>query len=130
MHFFTAIFSLFAATATAFPTKPSYLTQPVARDAGDVYVCTGANFTGHCEYFKQALDTCVILPDTLSKQVSAFGPDEGARCLLMQGNCNDRQPYRDASYPGISDLRNSTFDDTATSFICFHLSSTEGAQSV
>jgi hypothetical protein len=36
MHFFTAIFSLFAATATAFPTKPGYLTQPVARDAGDV----------------------------------------------------------------------------------------------
>jgi hypothetical protein len=36
MHFFTALFSLFAATASAFPTKPGYLTQPVARDAGDV----------------------------------------------------------------------------------------------
>jgi hypothetical protein len=36
MHLFTALFSLLAATASAFPTKPGYLTQPVARDAGDV----------------------------------------------------------------------------------------------
>ncbi|KAI4843165.1 hypothetical protein E4T44_06892 [Aureobasidium sp. EXF-8845] len=128
MHLFTALFSLLAATASAFPTKPGYLTQPVARDAGDVYICTGANFTGHCTYFKQALDTCVILPAPLSKNVTSFGPDEGAKCLLMQGSCNDRQPYRDASYPGIADLRNVTFDDMATSFICFHLPSTEVTQ--
>lgn len=36
MQFITALFSLFAATATAFPTKPGYSTQPAARDAGDV----------------------------------------------------------------------------------------------
>jgi hypothetical protein len=46
----------------------------------------------------------------------------------MQGSCNDRQPYRDASYPGIADLRNVTFDDMASSFICFHLPSTEVTQ--
>jgi hypothetical protein len=74
------------------------------------------------------LDTCVILPAPLSKNVTSFGPDEGAKCLLMQGSCNDRQPYRDASYPGIADLRNVTFDDMATSFICFHLPSTEVTQ--
>ncbi|KAI4717274.1 hypothetical protein E4T48_06544 [Aureobasidium sp. EXF-10727] len=120
MHVFTAIFSLFAAAATAFPTKPGFLTQPMARDAGDVYVCTGANFTGSCQYLKQPFDTCVILPETLSKKVSSFGPDEGATCLLMQGSCNDSEPYRSVSYPGISDLRNVTFDDIATSFICLH----------
>lgn len=36
MHFFTAAFSLFAAAATAFPTKPNFLTLPVSRDAGNV----------------------------------------------------------------------------------------------
>ncbi|KAH0268032.1 hypothetical protein KCU91_g9672, partial [Aureobasidium melanogenum] len=120
MHFFTAAFSLFAAAATAFPTKPNFLTLPVSRDAGNVYVCTGANFTDHCEYLKQPLDTCVILPDSLNKKVSSFGPDAGSTCLLMQGSCNDAMPYRQASYPGISDLRNVTFDDMATSFICLH----------
>ncbi|KAI5207326.1 hypothetical protein E4T42_06067 [Aureobasidium subglaciale] len=127
MQFITAFVSLFVAAVTAFPTKPGYLTQPLQpRDSGDVYACTGANFTDVCAWFRQPFNSCVDFPTELSKQVSSFGPDPGADCMLMQGHCNDTMFYRgNIKYPGIFDLANVTFDNIATSFICMHQFNTE-----
>lgn len=59
MHFITTLFSLFAATATAFPTKPGYSTQPAARDAGDVSL-TFSSMSLHLDHNSSSISVSIL----------------------------------------------------------------------
>ncbi|GAB7357022.1 hypothetical protein MBLNU459_g7848t2 [Dothideomycetes sp. NU459] len=115
MHVSSAIVSLLVAGAAALPGGPSTLRK---RTPGSVYLCTGDNWTGQCEYLVNPLNTCVDLGNFTSK-VSSFGPDEGSSCLLMQGHCNANENYYgEIEYPGYSNLSTIGWADKASSFFC------------
>ncbi|KAK3374984.1 hypothetical protein B0H63DRAFT_262752 [Podospora didyma] len=47
------------------------------RTIGGITMCTGANFTGTCEYRVWPLETCITLGAPFYKNTNTFVPDEG-----------------------------------------------------
>jgi hypothetical protein len=54
------------------------------RDAGNVYLCTDANWQGYCVYITDAgSGECVNLASDLNDLVSSFGPDPNQGCYMF-----------------------------------------------
>ncbi|KAJ7463573.1 hypothetical protein FB451DRAFT_1180062 [Mycena latifolia] len=75
------------------------------RDAGNVYLCTAANWEQYCVYITDAgPGECVNLAGDLNDLVSSFGPDPNQFCNMFRDfDCTGSEvgPIR---APGISDL--------------------------
>ncbi|KAK4184601.1 hypothetical protein QBC35DRAFT_517456 [Podospora australis] len=74
---------------------------------GNVYVCTGPNFTGNCEVLSLGTSgNCVPIPAPYAFNVGSFGPDRGAICRLFDTDHADCTGSGLAIlwYPGQSDL--------------------------
>ncbi|TKA38112.1 hypothetical protein B0A54_11126 [Friedmanniomyces endolithicus] len=86
------------------PTPHSLLARSglVKRATGGVKVCTGANYSGSCDYVVWPLNECIALNDYAGHTLS-FQPDAGTDCFLMQGRCNSEKVY--------ADLLNDTTED-------------------
>ncbi|KAJ7631292.1 hypothetical protein DFH06DRAFT_1140545 [Mycena polygramma] len=101
------------------------------RDAGNVYLCTAANWGLYCVYITDAgPGECVNLGPDLNDQVSSFGPDPNQSCYVFAGfDCDALSgrvgPIRS---PGVADLSKSVntgeegggrpFNDVISSYYC------------
>ncbi|KAJ7460242.1 hypothetical protein FB451DRAFT_1181914 [Mycena latifolia] len=61
------------------------------RDAGNVYMCTAANWQQYCVYITDASPgECVNLAADLNDLVSSFGPDPNQECYMYSGfDCSE-----------------------------------------
>ncbi|TKA34910.1 hypothetical protein B0A54_13873 [Friedmanniomyces endolithicus] len=97
------------------PTPHSLLARSglLKRASGGVKLCTGANYSGICDYVVWPLNECIALNDYAGHTLS-FQPDAGTECFLMQrvpsrflppspGRCNSEKVY--------ADLLNDTAED-------------------
>ncbi|KAJ7314431.1 hypothetical protein DFH08DRAFT_821448 [Mycena albidolilacea] len=102
-----------------------------ARDAGNVYLCTAANWQQYCVYITDAgPGECVNLAADLNDQVSSFGPDPNQQCYVFAGFDCDPLSGRigPISAPGVADLSKSfntgeegggrPFNDVISSYLC------------
>ncbi|RPD67913.1 hypothetical protein L226DRAFT_564135 [Lentinus tigrinus ALCF2SS1-7] len=48
---------------------------------GRVHVCTGTNWTGHCEYLVHPLDSCNVLDRSFKHNIGSFAPDPCTLCF-------------------------------------------------
>ncbi|KAJ7824250.1 hypothetical protein B0H14DRAFT_2597379 [Mycena olivaceomarginata] len=68
------------------------------RDAGNVYLCTAANWEQYCVYITDAgPGECVNLAGDLNDLVSSFGPDPFQQCYLYSQVTLPPQPNTDDS---------------------------------
>ncbi|KAJ6538096.1 hypothetical protein B0H19DRAFT_1270461 [Mycena capillaripes] len=77
------------------------------RDAGNVYLCTAANFEQYCVYITDAgPGECVNLAGDLNDLVSSFGPDPNQYCYVYRNaNCDrNSDQVGPIQAPGIADL--------------------------
>ncbi|KAF7356187.1 hypothetical protein MVEN_00950000 [Mycena venus] len=101
------------------------------RDAGNVFMCTAANWGEYCVYITDAgSGECVNLAADLNDQVSSFGPDPNQSCYVFAGfDCDALSgrvgPIRS---PGVADLSKPVntgeegggrpFNDVISSYYC------------
>ncbi|KAJ7631293.1 hypothetical protein DFH06DRAFT_701513 [Mycena polygramma] len=106
---------------------------PKKRDAGNVYMCTAANWQLYCVYITDAgPGECVNLGPDLNDQVSSIGPDPNQDCYLWDDfDCNFLSarlaPVR---APGYADLSQGIFlggeggsiffNDKMSSYQCYY----------
>ncbi|KAJ7839948.1 hypothetical protein B0H14DRAFT_2587696 [Mycena olivaceomarginata] len=78
------------------------------RDAGNVYLCTAANWKQYCVYITNAgPNECVNLVSDLNDLVSSFGPDPNQSCTMFAAaDCNPSVALAVGPIvsPGVSDL--------------------------
>ncbi|DAA75325.1 TPA_exp: hypothetical protein A8136_1722 [Trichophyton benhamiae CBS 112371] len=112
----TALLSI-AITAYAAPYDQQILNKqgngdPRITDGshGGLYLCSGAGFVGHCEYYRTPFGSCVTITDQFPSGnggvngVNAAGSDKGSWCTLYaQSGC--RGSELQIHYPGYDDLR-------------------------
>ncbi|KAK3936355.1 hypothetical protein QBC46DRAFT_419446 [Diplogelasinospora grovesii] len=96
-----------------------------------VFLCTDANFQGHCVHIVSPTNVCVPLGSDLNDQVSSVGPDQDAGdCRFnFDAGCTDDNGclHFDTSFPGIADLNTQSHfvcgvnnpNDKVTSYQCF-----------
>ncbi|KAJ4419604.1 hypothetical protein N0V85_000931 [Neurospora sp. IMI 360204] len=65
------------------------LLSPVLGTPGNVFVCTGSNWSNTCEVLTLGIDgACTRLPSTYDGHIGSAGPDPGAICrLFTNGDC-------------------------------------------
>ncbi|RPD59513.1 hypothetical protein L227DRAFT_576328 [Lentinus tigrinus ALCF2SS1-6] len=51
---------------------------------GRVHVCTGTNWTGHCEYLVHPLDSCNVLDRSFKHNIGSFAPDPCTLCFAYE----------------------------------------------
>ncbi|GJE87342.1 hypothetical protein PsYK624_034250 [Phanerochaete sordida] len=117
---FLAAALAFAGSAAASPIGNAALE---ARDypPGNLYVCTDANWGGHCDNIWFAHEQCVTFPGDFQNDISSIGPPQQWYCYgYTNYNCGD--DFIDFQYPGIYDLGdgNTAFNDRLNSFVCYH----------
>ncbi|KAJ7314432.1 hypothetical protein DFH08DRAFT_1041590 [Mycena albidolilacea] len=100
------------------------------RDAGNVYLCTAANWQLYCVYITDAgPGECVELAGDLDNQVSSVGPDPNQTCAFYnQHGCVNREDAIFVRSPGYADLSKPlstgeggggfTFNDVISSYSC------------
>ncbi|KAF7356200.1 hypothetical protein MVEN_00951400 [Mycena venus] len=101
------------------------------RDAGNVYLCTDANWQGYCVYITDAgPDECVDLAGDLDDLVSSVGPDPNQICTFyIAHNCDFLNDQFSVRSPGYSDLSRGIsvgeggehfFNDQISSYKCHY----------
>ncbi|GME53119.1 allantoate permease [Neofusicoccum parvum] len=104
-------------------TSPSDANETLQkRTPGNIYICTGANWTGTCGSKVQPFDTCIKLTAPYYHNIGSFGPDAGALCRITYTaeSCTTHGDLF-AQYPGIADLYNYNGVDVGhsiTSWLC------------
>ncbi|ORY62397.1 uncharacterized protein BCR38DRAFT_438365 [Pseudomassariella vexata] len=95
-----------------------------------VYLCTDANWGGHCVHIVAPENVCVPLAGDLNDQVSSVGPDSGAYCrFYFNAGCTDDNGclHFDLTSPGYSNLNQGSLfvcgannpNDKVTSYMCW-----------
>ena len=90
-----------------------------------VYLCTDANWGGHCVHIIAPENTCVPLAADLNDKVSSVGPDAGAYCrFFFNAGCTDDGGWEhfDATSPGYANLNEKAVpnpNDKITSYMCW-----------
>ncbi|TLS27067.1 hypothetical protein PpBr36_04024 [Pyricularia pennisetigena] len=97
-----------------------------------VFLCTDANWGGHCVHITSPAGVCVPLASDLNDQVSAVGPDAGGYCrFYFNAGCTDDNGclHFDLTSPGIADLNQQQYwvcgqpannpNDRVTSYQCW-----------
>ncbi|KAF7356199.1 hypothetical protein MVEN_00951300 [Mycena venus] len=101
------------------------------RDAGNVYLCTAANWQLYCVYITDAgPDDCIDLASDLDDQVSSVGPDPNQLCTFyVEHGCNFLSDRFGVRSPGIADLSvgiqvgeggSHNFNDKISSYSCHY----------
>ncbi|KAK2832007.1 hypothetical protein FQN49_006947 [Arthroderma sp. PD_2] len=90
---------------------------------GGLYLCSGAGFVGHCEYYRTAFGSCVTITDQFPSGhggvngVNAAGADRGSWCTLYaQSGCKGSELQ--VHYPGYDDLRKENWRSKTRSYNC------------
>ncbi|EEQ33835.1 hypothetical protein McanMca71_003819 [Microsporum canis] len=90
---------------------------------GGLYLCSGAGFVGHCEYYTTAFGNCITITDQFPpgnggvNGVNAAGSDRGSWCTLYaQSGCQGSELQ--IHYPGYDDLRKVNWRAKARSYNC------------
>ncbi|KAF3480474.1 uncharacterized protein GIQ15_05821 [Arthroderma uncinatum] len=90
---------------------------------GGLYLCSGAGFVGHCEYYRTAFGSCITITDQFPtgqggvNGVNAAGADRGSWCTLY-ANSNCQGSELQVHYPGYDDLRKVQWRAKARSYNC------------
>ncbi|KAF2810185.1 uncharacterized protein BDZ99DRAFT_498365 [Mytilinidion resinicola] len=125
---FTALAALFS-ISTADPTCAAGQAGPPQKSQapgppGGVYMCTGSNWSGQCQYVQSIPGQCHPLEPPFYRSTSSIGPNPTTHCWFWDndkctaGDAANPNPYINLVYPGNPDLLGQGWKDRAQSFIC------------
>ncbi|KAK1826451.1 hypothetical protein QBC39DRAFT_293171 [Podospora conica] len=82
------------------PEVPLATTGP---EPGNIYLCTGPDFTGTCDVFSAGIGvpgTCWSIPEPYRGNVGSAGPDRGAICRVFDNDKCQGSGYFRGWFPG------------------------------